>query len=400
MEISALKKPVQLLYDSFFDQLYLYFARRVRTKKLVRFLLQSVFQRVLEDFSSDPGRMFTLPDLYRISWEFLSKELEKSFGQQKTHERPSERIQFFDDVYRLKNREFDVKSQRFDQTFERPPELELFHSRLLPLEREVLWLSVFEGLSDISRASVLNMNESDCTQLFYATLKKAKDLLDQASAHQKIPERFVPYFGNLLKLFQKIREEEYSPIDQELKISLRKELFPDEVLLTVSEISPGQVLEVEKKPVEKISVEPASREFYEETSRVPVQWEDVSESFSVRELLRRFQGVFLLMLILPLAIGLYFLLYSQNAQVKRLLADDRVLFEARFSDEEKDRFIREVLLYLAKRRDFTKVEIEKLNGKRLVFFELKDGLREKFVVAPHAKPWSWQTREYRQIVSL
>lgn len=398
MEISALKKSVQL-YDSFFDQLYLYFARRVRTKKLVGFLLQSVFQRVLEDFSSDSGRTFTLSDLYRISWEFLSKELEKTFGQQKTHERPSERIQFFDDVYRLKNRESDVKSQRFDQTFERSPELELFYSRLLLLEREVLRLSVFEGLSDTSRASVLNMNESDCTQLFYATLKKAKDLLDQASAHQKISERFVPYFGNLLKLFQKIREEEYLPIDQELKIFLRKELFPDEVFSTASEILPEQVFEVEKKSDEKISVEPAPR-IHEDVSKVPVEWEDVSEPFSVRELFRRFQGVFLLMLILPLAVGLYFLLYSQNVQVKRLLADDRVLFEARFSDEEKDRFIREVLLYLAKRRDFIKVEIEKLNGKRLVFFELKDGLREKFIVAPHAKPWPWQTREYRRIVNL
>lgn len=397
MEISVLKKSVQL-YDSFFDQLYLYFARRVRTKRLVGFLLQSVFQQILENISSDSARIFTLPDLYRISWEFLSKELEKSFGQQKTHERPS-RIQFFDDVYRLRNRESEVKSQRFDQTFERSPELELFYSRLLPLEREVLQLSVFEGLSDASRALVLNMNESDCTQLFYATLKKAKDLLDQASAHQKIPERFVPYFGNLLKLFQKIREEEYLPIDQELKASLRKELFPGEVFSSVSEIPSAQAFEVEKKSDDRISaLSPAP--ISEEPSGASLEWEDVSEPFSVRGLFRRFQGVFLLMLILPLAIGLYFFLYSQNSQVKRLLADSRVLFETRFSDEEKDRFIREALLYLVKRRDFTRVEIEKLNGKRLVFFELKSGLREKFIIAPHVKPWPWQTREYRQIKSL
>lgn len=391
MSETALKSLAKL-YDHYFDQLYLYFARRVRTKKLVAFLVESVFQNLFDHFSRNFSVTYGLRDLYHFSWELLSKELEKTFGQQKTHDRPMERIQYFDDVYRLRNSESDVKSQRSDQIFERSPELDLFYARLLPMEREVLQLSVFEGLSEIDRAFVLNMNESDCTQLFYATLKKAKDLLDQAMVHQKVPQRFVPYFGNLLKLLQKLREEENLSVDQNLKISLRKVLFPLEF---VSETNgPVENFEVQQKPEPEVQQETSS------VSDEKFQWDDASESFSVRGFFRRFQAVFLLLLIFPFFIGLYYLLYSQNSQVKRLLADERIFFETRFSFEEKDVFIREVLLYLLKRRDFLKVNVEKLNDKRLVFFELKSGLREKFIVAPHAKPWLWQTKEYRQIASL
>ena len=159
MQQAALEKWGQM-YGQYFDQLYLYFARRVKTKRLVAFLVEQVFTRLTNEFSANPDLQFSSADLYRWSWELLSTELEKIYGQQKTHDLPKQRIQYFDDVYRLKRDAGDeISGRASEKTFEHPMELDIFYTHLLPMEREVLWLTVFEGLSDLDRARILNMQE-------------------------------------------------------------------------------------------------------------------------------------------------------------------------------------------------------------------------------------------------
>lgn len=368
----------QNLYDRTFDQLYLYFARRVRTKRIAAFLMESVYRRLAEELASG-GQHFGLLDLYKWAWELLSVELEKIYGQQKTHEKPVHRIEYFDDVYRLKKRESDAKAQSKDRTFDRPVQLDIFYGHLSPTEREVLWLTAFESLSDLDRAYVLGVPESDATRIFYESLKKAKDILDQATAHQKMPPRYVPYFGNVLALLQKSREEEALEIDQELKKNLRN-AFAE---------SSAQLAAQAKAESVTASEEDASTD-----------WNRIEGPFSIWDVLKRFQAVFVLVFVSVVVAGLYFGLYSQAAQVNRLLRNNHVSFAPDFTEDEKKDFARDALLYLTKRRDFVSVSVQKLDGKRIVYFDLQNGLKEQFYIHPHAEPWAWQTKDYVQIATL
>lgn len=395
---SLVSKKAARYFDQYFDQLYLYFVRRVHTKLIASVLLDSVFRQVVDFLKQNPDCDLEFKDFLRASWILLSTELEKNYGQQKTHEKSSEKIHFFDDVYRLKNREPSISRNRGDQTFDRPAGLDLLYVNLLPMEREVLFLAAFEQLSESDRAFVLNMNESDATQLFLAALKKAKGLLDEAQGKSKSSPRFVSYFGNVLQLLQKAREEEHFEKDLELRESFRKQFSFSDAPIDIAPVVPAAEVsdgfEVERPPDLPSEVSRAPRDFSEESSS------EETPAFSFVQLFQRFQAFFLLIVIIPLGLGLYFTLYSQDTRVNHLLEDPRVHFVSDLSDDEKRDFIRDVVLYIADRRDFTDLRISKNDVRFSLIFSLEDGQKEDFTIYPFHEPWSYQTKKYFRIAFL
>ncbi|MEK7544967.1 MAG: hypothetical protein AAB551_02440 [Patescibacteria group bacterium] len=392
MESLASKKAARY-FDQYFDQVYLYFVRRVHTKLIASVLVESVFKQVVDFLKQNPDSDLELKDFLRASWILLSTELEKNYGQQKTHEKSSEKIHFFDDVYRLKDREANVPKIRGDQTFDRPAGLDLLYTNLLPMEREVLFLAAFEKISESDRAFILNMNESDATQLFLASLKKAKDLLDEAQNKSKSSPRFVSYFGNVLQLLQKAHEEEHFEKDTMLREALREKFSFSDAPIDVAPVPPVATetatdFEVERPP-----------DLPPETSNLGRDFSDEAPPFSFGQFFQRFQAFFLLIIVVPVAFGLYFTLYSQDARVKHLLEDTRIQFTSDFSDDEKKNFARDVVLYVADRRDFTNLQVSKMDKYFSLIFFLKDGHEEGFIVSPFSNP-PYQTKRFLRIASL
>mgnify|MGYP001592085006 CR=1 FL=1 len=159
----------------------------------------------------------------------------------------------------------------------------------------------------------------------------------------------------VLELLQKCKEQESFSVDFELKYGLKASLFSG--LRSESDYSREKrfVENIEEKAVE------SNMELIE----------DYPERESIfREILIRFQGVFIAVLILALSGGLYFGLTSQNLRIERLLKNEAVSFIGDFSEQEKYDFSRQVLLYLIKndRSNFISLSVEKKNWNRLVLF--------------------------------
>lgn len=374
-----------LFFDQTFDQLYHYVSRRVKTKRIAQFLIESVYTRFYEDLASGKGYL-ALPYLYRVGWQLLSAELEKTYGQQKTHEK-TENMKYFDDVYRF-NRGTEASSSAAsdggvhtssDKTFSWDERLRLFQ-QLLPLEREVLFLTAFEGLADADRAYVLNLSESDGTKFFYTTLKKVKELLDK-DVHSPIP---ASYFGDILGLLRDVRVRESIDVDQSFAATLRSRLMKKYAIIVPSENIAPDDLEVE------------------EPQRPVVADEDPLPSFVGEDFFalfwRKFQGVLLAGLTILVSLGLYGGLASESARVRGILKNESIVFSDAFSADERASFSREVLLKLLRDRDFDTVVVEKMDdSRRSVTFDFADGSEEKFVLVPFAGNPPWRTNRYQRI---
>lgn len=386
------------LYGATFASLYLYCARRATTKPVIAFIMKSLYENAFDEMKHD--QEITLLDLYKWAYEFFS-------------------IQSSDTAYKMSDLHdvYDVKTSSGSRSIRREETLRNFYSQLAYKEREVLWLTFFEGLSVVDRAVVMGMREEECTKLYYDALKKAKDVVSMTSSSQKSPvfSRFTSYFGGVASLLKKAREHEGIEVDQEILTSLR-ELFmeqfarasaqnfyqpvgqTDNVPAQASTVTSGPTSYAPPAPAraQTITQEQADDEFLDD---------DFGDESLGRVLLRKLQGVAVVAVIVVVALTGYFKFFSEDARVDRLLADSRVQFGSDFSQEQKESFAREALLYLAKGRDYSAVKIDRKDKILIqVSFDLDGDGKESFVVYRDVQSFDydfvWQPREYVRLVAV
>ncbi len=402
------------LYGQTFSPLYLYCARRASTKPVIAFIMKSLYENAFDEMKRD--ETITLLDLYKWAYEFFSIQSQPTSSGSAAAGDSAKRIGDLHDVY-------DIKTDSGSRSIRREEILKSFYRELAYKEREVLWLTFFEELSVVDRAIVMGMREEECTTLHYDALKKAKDVVSAATSQQKgfSLSHITSYFGSTASLLKKAREHENIVVDQEILTSLR-ELFmeqfarasaqnfykpqepaqdsavaspqpmqrePDFVLPTTQQTPPrARVIAQEQKNVEDID-----QEFY-----------DDDESLG-RILLRKLQGVAVVVLILVVGTTGYFKFFSENARVERLLADKRVEFSADFNQAQKESFAKEALVYLAKDRDYSSLKVERKNKQYVEVSFLAEGNgRELFMLYRQEQAFDyefvWQPKEYRHVLAV
>ena len=405
------------LYKQSFDQLYLYCARRATTKPVIAFIMKSLYENAFDEMKRDEE--ITLLDLYKWAYEFFSIQSQPAHAGD-----ASKKIGDLHDVY-------DIKTSSGSRSIRREEILQNFYSQLEYKEREVLWLTFFEEVSVVDRAIVMGMREEDCTKLYYDALKKAKDVIGAATANQKgfSLSQITSYFGSAASLLKKAREHENIPVDQEILISLR-ELFMEQFARASAQNfykpqepqqdqSVAQPQPLQPEPDFTLPTEaqqppqpPRAQPIHEQPVRaraivqdqVSVADDSDDESFG-RVLLRKLQGVAVVALILVVGLTGYFKFFSENARVDRLLADNRVEFSADFSQEQKESFAKEALLYLAKGRDYAALKVQRKDKVAVqVSFEIDGNGKESFTIYRQEQPFDykylWQPKAYARLLAV
>ena len=408
------------LYKQSFDQLYLYCARRATTKPVIAFIMKSLYENAFDEMKRD--EVITLLDLYKWAYEFFSIQSQPAQAGD-----ASKKIADLHDVY-------DIKTSSGSRSIRREEILQNFYSQLEYKEREVLWLTFFEEVSVVDRAIVMGMREEDCTKLYYDALKKAKDVIGAATANQKgfSLSQITSYFGSAASLLKKAREHENIPVDQEILTSLR-ELFMEQFARASAQNfykpqDPQQNQDaphpqpLQPEPDFTLPVEPQqpprAQPMYEQPVRARTIVQDQAsvtddsddefysddESFG-RVLLRKLQGVAVVALILVVGLTGYFKFFSENARVDRLLADSRVEFSADFSQEQKESFAKEALLYLAKDRDYAALKVQRKDKVAVqVSFEIDGNGKESFTIYRQEQPFDykylWQPKAYTHLLAV
>ena len=133
------------------------------------------------------------------------------------------------------------------------------------------------------------------------------------------------------------------------------------------------------------------------------EWLDEEESLG-SSLWQRLQGVLVLVMVVALGSFAYFKFFSLDARVNRLLQDNRVVFSSDFKPEEKVWFAQDALLYLAKSRDYTAVNIHRQDNMVQVNFDIKNTGVESFLLYPQEQNFDadfrWQPKLYMKVRSL
>lgn len=436
MEQKTALQEWSTLFESHFDAIYRYFARRVATPQIVSVLLRATFDQLYQEFRVGVQHA-SLLNAYRFAWRTLSSELNKAQPKKQTG-RDDARLKAFveksleayplqsskkssaasydaDQVYRLR---FDPDAK----VFYRPPQLDVLYDQLSPEEREVLFLTYFEQLSNYDRAYVLDFPEEKATQLFYEAQKKVKDFLQGMQLERAVPERFVQYFGNVGAFLERTRKEEEILLDLTQKQTLHAFYMntfhtspePSEATSFPQEVdSPVQPID---GPVESLESPFAEGQFREEASAKPlssqengdfhVDWISSEDYWGVGPFLRRLQSVFATIFVVIIVAGLYVGFFGLDRRMKRFLADERVTVLEGVEEEELHAFVRDAVLYIARNREFASITIQRLapyndNGSLMaLFFDYEDGVKEDFFLRPNGHKWEWQTREYHKLASL
>jgi|GEM_PF-3153249 len=409
------------LYNQSFGHLYLYCARRATTKPVIAFIMKSLYENAFDEIKRDEE--IVLLDLYKWAYEFFSIQ-----SQPMQQGDSSKKIGDLHDVY-------DIKTNSGSRSIRREEILRSFYTQLAYKEREVLWLTFFEEVSVVDRAIVMGMREEDCTKLYYDSLKKAKDVVSAATAGQKgfSLSQITSYFGGAASLLKKARENEDIAIDQEILTSLR-ELFMEQFARASAQnfykpqepqqdqSSPARPQPLQPEPDFTLPTEPQQPPRAQPTYAQPAratsftqpqtsvaddsddEFFDDDDSLG-RILLRKLQGVAVLVLIVVLGATGYFKFFSEDARVERLLADSRVQFSADFSQEQKENFAKEALLYLTKGRDYAALNVQRKDKEFVqVSFEITGNGKESFTIYRQEQSFDyeylWQPKAYSHELSV
>lgn len=397
------------LYRETFDDLYRYCARRATTKPVIAFIIKSLYEYALDEIRH--GQEIILVDLYKWAYEFFAVQSQPQKGAEMMQQ--VKRLHDFRDVY-------DIKTESGSRAIRREQILENFYNHLAFKEREVLWLTFFEELNAADRAYVMGMGEEECTTFFYESLKKAKGIVNMATPGQSGLGRISAYFGGVSSLLKKAKQHEELGVDQEIYASLRdifNEQFarqPQPFDVQASSPQPSESPIPNAPPMSPQEPTPTSArtQFRPVSSVEPStsasddldtdEWLDDEPSFGSR-LWQRLQGLLVLVMVLAVGSFAYFKFFSLDARVQRLLKDTRVVFSSEFRPEERAWFAQDVLLYLAKSRDYTAVNIRRQDNMVQVNFDLREGV-ESFVLYPKVQQFDadfqWQPKLYMKVRSL
>ena len=435
------------LYRETFDDLYRYCARRATTKPVIAFIIKSLYEYALDEIRH--GQEIILIDLYKWAYEFFAVQSQPQKGAEMMQQ--VKRLHDFRDVY-------DIKTDSGSRAIRREQILENFYNHLAFKEREVLWLTFFEDLNVADRAYVMGMSEEECTTFYYESLKKAKGVVSMASPGPMGVSRIAAYFGGVSSLLKKAKQHEELDVDQEIYASLRglfSEQFsrrpqsvdeptvssapssatrpPETVSAHPEPVMKTEPIVVQKKPADPFaditspipkspSMSPQESPLSARASVRPVssvessapanntfddldsdEWLDDEGSFG-SSLWQRLQGVLVLVMVVALGSFAYFKFFSLDARVNRLLQDNRVVFSSDFKPEEKVWFAQDALLYLAKNRDYTAVNIHRQDNMVQVNFDIKNTGVESFLLYPQEQTFDadfrWQPKLYMKVRSL
>lgn len=379
-------------YEKTFDDLYRYCARRVSTKPVIAFMMKALYEHALDEIAH--GNAVTLVDLYQWAYEFL-------VVQQQTSARggPVKRINDFRDVY-------DVKTDSASRTIRREELLENFYTQLEYKEREVLWLTFFEQLSDLDRARVMGISGQECINFFYEVLKKARQVVTTATAHHKGQAGFSTlssYFGGVSSLLKKIREDESIVVDQEIYQSLRT-VFSDQfarqgVILDSSVAAEESAREPSRAANTAHGNPPPSSRLDDYID------ERADDEISATSWASRLQGAVALVVVAIVVVFGYQHFVSLDARVERLLDDTRIRFSDDFSSDDKTRVAREVLITLVKGRDFAHIAVQRVGSDvGVVIADSNKPVNEAFRLYPYNASFDfqfkWQPREYHRTAAV
>lgn len=412
------------LYNQSFDQLYLYCARRATTKPVIAFIMKSLYENAFDEMKRD--ETITLLDLYKWAYEFFSIQSQPGQAGSVAGD-SSKKIGDLHDVY-------DIKTDSGSRSIRREEILRNFYTQLSYKEREVLWLTFFEEVSIVDRAIVMGMKEEECTTLYYDALKKAKDVVGAATTQQKgfSLSQITSYFGSAASLLKKAREHENIAVDQEILTSLR-ELFMEQFARASAqnfyqpqEPQQGQPA-AQPQPLQpepdftlptQPQQPPRAQPLYEQPARARTivqeqksvvdssddEFYDDDESLG-RILLRKLQGVAVIVLIVIVGTTGYFKFFSENARVDRLLADSRVKFSEDFSQDQKVSFAKEALLYLADGRDYSALNVQRKDKVYVqVSFDIDGNGKESFTIYRQEQSFDykylWQPKVYTHLLAV
>lgn len=413
-------------YGETFNDLYRYCARRATTKPVIAFIIKSLYEYALDEIRH--GQEIILVDLYKWAYEFFAVQSQPQKGAEMMQQ--VKRLHDFRDVY-------DVKTDSGSRAIRREQILENFYNHLAFKEREILWLTFFEELSATDRAYVMGMGEEECTTFFYESLKKAKGIVNMATPGQTGASRIAAYFGGVSSLLKKAKQHEELEVDQEIYASLRgifSEQFarrsspPQEPVVppaaapaqtpsptyTTTTSSPSSIpktppmspqespmsARAQVRPVSSVSSSASTDQLDDLESD---EWLDDESSFG-SNLWRRLQGVLVLAMVVILGSFAYFKFFSLDARVERLLKDNRIVFSEDFKPEEKTSFAQDALLYLAKNRDYTAINVSRQANLVQVNFDVKDVGVESFLLYPQEQKFDakfrWQPKLYAKVRSM
>ncbi len=398
---SAAREKFWNLYRDTFEQLYRYCARRASTKPVIAFIMKSLYEYALDEIRH--GEEIILVDLFKWAYEFFAVQSQPKKGAEMMQQ--IKRIHDFRDVY-------NVKTDSGSRTFRREQILENFYNHLEFKEREVLWLSFFEELTEADRAYVMAMSEEECTKFFYESLKKAKQVVTMATSGQKGFGRLAAYFGGVSSLLKNAKQHEELDVDQEIYTSLRgifmdqfsrnPQPVADTVPPTTSSVPPIRPVS-SFEPVTTANATSASSARSADAFDDNDDWIEDEESFS-SGLWRRLQGVLVLVIVAGFGFFAYTKFFSIDARVNRLLQDTRVVFSEEFKPEEKTAFVQEVLLALSKNRSFDSLDVRHSSKNFVeVKFTSKDSGIEDFVLYPEVQKFDapkWQPKQYLKIKTV
>lgn len=153
------------LYTAYVDRIYAYLSRRIFSREVAEDLTSITFMKALEGIRSfDPARGTFQAWLYRIARNNLIDH----------YRDPSRQTQDIETAWDLPGDEFasHAASLAVDATL-----LHAALSHLSPLQREVVRLRVWDGLSYADIAALTGKSEGNCKVLFCRALKDLRNHL-------------------------------------------------------------------------------------------------------------------------------------------------------------------------------------------------------------------------------